>query len=72
MGRTRSAGATPYQALLGTTSDAAQLLKIDQDYGTLTAGKVADFLVLKENPLEKIEAVQQADKQVYKKGVLVF
>jgi len=61
-------GATPYQALLGTTSYAAQLLRIDDNYGSLATGKVADFLVLKENPLDKIEAVQQSDKEIYKKG----
>ena len=46
-------------------------MKIDQEYGTLAAGKFADFLVLDENPLQNIKAVQQEDKQVYKKGQLV-
>ena len=43
-------------------------MKIDDEYGSLAEGKYADFLVLDENPLEKIEAVVQKDKAVYKKG----
>lgn len=47
-------------------------MKIDQDYGSIETGKVADFLVLKGNPLEDVKVVQQVDKQVYKKGRRVF
>ena len=64
-------GVKPYQALLGTTKYAAELLGITDNYGSLDVDKFADFLVLDDNPLENIEAVAQEDKQVYKKGELV-
>ncbi|PMD69049.1 metal-dependent hydrolase family protein [Companilactobacillus nuruki] len=64
-------GVKPYQALLGTTQYAAELLGITDNYGSLELDKVADFLVLDDNPLENIKAVAQVDKQVYKKGQLV-
>ncbi|WEV37472.1 amidohydrolase family protein [Lactobacillus sp. ESL0677] len=65
------AGATPLQALLGATKYAAELIQLSEDYGTLTAGKKANFLVLKDNPLADIKAVAQEDKQVYQNGQLV-
>ncbi|MEN2667419.1 amidohydrolase family protein [Listeria aquatica] len=64
------AGVTPLQALQASSRNAAELLKINQETGTLEDGKLADFLVLKENPLEDIRAVQ-GEKDVYKKGRLV-
>lgn len=64
-------GLTPYQALLGATQNAAKLLQIADHYGTLEVGKMADFVVLDQDPLTDIHAVQQRNKQVYKKGVLV-
>ncbi|MFT8872079.1 MAG: amidohydrolase family protein [Sporolactobacillus sp.] len=64
------AGCTPMQALKSASLNAAKLLKIDDEYGTLETGKYADFLVINANPLTTIKAVQQ-EKRVFKKGVEV-
>lgn len=65
-------GATNAEALLSATKNSSHLLRIDDKYGSLTEGKIADFLVLDENPLKNIKAVQQENKSVYKKGIKVY
>ncbi|MFC6181306.1 metal-dependent hydrolase family protein [Lactiplantibacillus daowaiensis] len=64
-------GATPYEAL-HTSQNSAALLQIDDEYGSLVPGHYADFLVLKQNPLVDVKAVQQPDKAVYKSGIQVY
>ena len=66
------AGATNYQALHAAGLGSATLLRVDKDYGSLEEGKFADFLVLKENPLADVSAVQQVDKKVYQHGQQKF
>ena len=61
-------GFSDYDALMTSCQNSAKLLKIDNEYGTLEPDKYADFLVLDDNPLESVKAVQQEDKAVYKKG----
>lgn len=65
-------GATNFQALQAAGKLSSELLGIDADYGTLELGKFADFLVLDDNPLIDVKAVQQNNKQVYKKGHRMF
>lgn len=48
------AGLTPLQAISVGTRNAAMLLKIDHQVGTLEPGKKANFIVLDKNPAEDI------------------
>jgi len=66
------AGLTPIQALTVATKNSAKALKIDKDFGTLEAGKTADFIVVDGNPAKnimdtrKIFSVYKAGKEVSK------
>jgi imidazolonepropionase-like amidohydrolase len=48
-------GMTPMEALRVGTLAPAQTLGLDRDLGSIEPGKLADFVVLERNPLEKIE-----------------
>ncbi len=60
-------GLSNVEAIYSATSRAAEMLKIDADFGTLETGKYADFIVLDKSPLADITILQQK-KGVYKKG----
>jgi len=64
------AGLTPLQAITVGTRNAARLLNVDDQYGTLQRGKLASFIVLRENPAENIKYTRTIEA-VYKNGVLV-
>ena len=55
------AGLTPMQALQAGTITGARFLGVDRDYGSLEPGKVADFVVLRANPLEDIRNTRQIE-----------
>ncbi|MFT8477889.1 MAG: amidohydrolase family protein [Liquorilactobacillus sp.] len=62
-------GMSPFEAYQCSTINSAKLCQIDDEYGILEEGKVADFIVLDSNPLEDVKAVQQLDKQVFQKAI---
>ena len=57
-GRTRGVGENVpvYDALKGITSDAAYILHMEDQIGSLAAGKKADFVILAQNPLKTAPA----------------
>ena len=61
-----AAGMTPAQALVAATRTSAEILRLDR-FGTLAAGKSADFIVLNANPLDEITNTRRIDK-VYLRG----
>ena len=63
-------GATPWQTLLAATRVAAEVCGVGQDLGTLEVGKLADLIVVRQNPLEDINHLRSLEL-VFKDGQLV-
>ena len=55
------AGLTPAQALRAATGDAAEFLGIQDDYGSVSEGKVADLILLRANPVSNINNIGTID-----------
>lgn len=64
-------GMTKAQVIRAATIDAAEVLGVDAERGSLEAGKMADILVLSANPLEDLHAYTDNLCSVYKDGKLV-
>ncbi len=68
------AGLTPMDTLVAATAHSAKVIGQENDRGTLTAGKRADFLVLDANPLDdihnttRLSAVWHGGRQVLPVG----
>ena len=52
------AGFTPMEAIRAATAVPAKAMKLDQEIGTIEAGKRADLLVLDANPLDDISNIR--------------
>lgn len=64
-----SGGMEPHDALRFATIHSADAIGLDGDIGSLETGKLADLIVLDENPLEDIENTT-AIRYVMKNGRL--
>ncbi|MBI9047275.1 MAG: amidohydrolase family protein [Anaerolineaceae bacterium] len=66
-------GFTPMEALVAATRTGAECLGIDDKLGTLEAGKIADLVFVKGDPLQDVTILQKEENivAVYKDGVKV-
>lgn len=65
-----ASGGSNYNALRSATLMGAQMIGLDQDLGSLTAGKLADLVVLNSNPLDDIR--NSADIEYVMKGGALY
>lgn len=64
------AGMTPARALRAATFDAARMLKLETQVGTLRPGAYADVIAVRENPLADVSALRNID-MVMKGGTVI-
>jgi cytosine/adenosine deaminase-related metal-dependent hydrolase len=53
-----ASGLSPYEALRAATVNPARFLDKESEFGTITAGKRADLLLVEANPLENLETLK--------------
>ncbi len=58
-------GMTPMQAIEAATASAADLLGLEQEIGTVEAGKVADLILVNGNPLDDIALLEESSRIKY-------
>ncbi len=63
-------GMTPMQAVQSATSDAAQVLGRESDLGSITAGRFADMIAVKGDPMADIRVLENV-AHVMKAGMLI-
>lgn len=56
------AGLTPMQVIVASTMENARFFKIDSRLGSVEKGKIADLILLRENPLKDIKAMGSVEK----------
>jgi imidazolonepropionase-like amidohydrolase len=67
----KQTGMTPMQIITAATRDAAQVCNLEDELGTLEAGKIADILVVDGNPLEDLGAMLKV-RMVMRNGVIGY
>ncbi len=61
------------KAIVAATKNASEAVGLSQITGTIEPGKLADLIVVKEDPLKNISLLTEKDKikMVFKEGTMV-
>ncbi len=65
----QEAGLSPMEVIVAATRNGARAMRRDDDFGTIQPGRIADLLILREDPLVDIRAVRAVDR-VVRAGVM--
>jgi imidazolonepropionase-like amidohydrolase len=65
-------GVTPSQAIVAGTMNAAKSIGVDDKIGTIEIGKLADLLVLKEDPTVDITAIRTSLEKIMLNGLFIM
>jgi imidazolonepropionase-like amidohydrolase len=61
---------TPMQIIVAATNNGAHVCGLDDDIGTLEAGKIADILVVAGNPLDNMQVLTDVQMVIHN-GVVI-
>jgi imidazolonepropionase-like amidohydrolase len=67
----QTAGMTPMQIIVAATQHGAQVCNLEEELGTLEAGKTADILVVAGDPLQDIHALENVQLVVHN-GIVIY
>jgi imidazolonepropionase-like amidohydrolase len=67
----QAAGMTPMQIIVAATQHGSRVCNVEEDLGTLEAGKTADVLVVAGDPLQDIHALENV-RLVVRDGVVIY
>ena len=54
-------GLSPLEAIQAGTIEGARFFNQENDLGSIEVGKIADMIIVKENPIDKIESLENND-----------
>ncbi len=61
----RDAGMTPMQIIVASTRNAAEVCRLGATLGTIEAGKEADVLIVRANPLENLRGLMEVERVIH-------
>jgi imidazolonepropionase-like amidohydrolase len=67
----KEAGMTPMQIIVAGTMNAASVCNLENELGTIEPGKIADIIIVKDNPLEDLESLLNVQMVIHNGEIIM-